>query len=87
MSIPVERGRIDLLILAFLEDQCKAMDPRLSVLVWDQLGKPITQAAMDRAQIPNRPINGIRLGGLHVPLETVQYFAELAGLVPKRLGQ
>jgi hypothetical protein len=88
MSFPVQRGRLDLLLLALAEQACREhLDPRLAVPVWERFGAQLVNGAIEEVGIPTQPIRGVRLGNLKIPLEVLEYFGECCGVLPKRLGQ
>lgn len=81
MSIPVQPGRVDLLLLALAEAACKRhLDPALKVPgAWDAGLNRVAANAIQRAGIPSRPVTSVRIGQLNLPIETVQFLARLCG--------
>ena len=87
MPIPVQPGRLDLLLLALLESACKQhVDPRLPVPVWGDGLRQQAAAALKQAGIPDQPITHVQVGNLRVPLGVVQWLGQACGVFPRQIG-
>lgn len=87
MSIPVQPGRLDLLLLALLESACKQhVDPRLPIPVWNDDFARQAAAAIRQAGIPDQPVTHVQVGQLRVPLGVIQWLGQASGIFPKQIG-
>lgn len=74
MNLPVQTGRVDLLLLAAMEHLCKThVDPRMPMPVWSEGVARAAANAIQRAGVPSQPITSVRLGNLDVPLGVVEW--------------
>ncbi len=74
MNLPVRAGRVDLLLMAAMEQLCKTyVDPNLPIPVWNEQSARAAANAIQRAGVPNQPITSVRLGNLDVPLGVVEW--------------
>ena len=82
MSIPVQPGRLDLLLMALAQQACSQyIDPKLPTSgVWDAGLNRVAAHAIARARIPQTPITHVQLGQLRLPIEAVSFLARLCGM-------
>ena len=87
MSVPVQNGRLDLLLLALAETACKRyVDPALPIPVWSEGLARQAAAALKQAGIPDQPVTHLQVGQLRVPLGVIQWFGQACGVFPKQIG-
>jgi hypothetical protein len=87
MPIPVQPGRLDLLLLALLESACKQhVDSRLPVPVWSEGVARELARQINQAGIPSQPVTHVQVGQLRVPLGVIQWLGQVAGVFPRQIG-
>lgn len=87
MSIPVNPGRMDLLLLALAETACKRyVDPALPIPVWSESVAREVASRIARAGIPSQPIQHVQIGQLRLPMGVVHWTLQAFGVLPKQIG-
>jgi len=87
MSVTVQPGRIDLLLLALAEQACKQyVDPALPIPIWNDQFMTQVQQRIQQMGIPAQPVTHIQVGQLQVPLGVVEWLIKASGIFPKAIG-
>ena len=83
----VQRGRLDLLALALAEQAYRQwVEPQLAIPAWERGLGGFVYNTIQRAGVPSQPVTHIQLGNLRLPVALLEYVAESAGLIPRRLS-